>query len=548
MKIKHKLLFTSLGLVGIIAMISYTAWTVNQQQEDFALINLAGRQRMLSQKMTKEILQFQLKREYTGQSDQQLAAQVRNTMKVFDVSLSAIKESGEVPLSLDLENTGYRECPRAAEPVYSQLKKVGGIWDAFSSRINAVLDDRGDVDKALDWILANNVPLLKEMNRAVGMLQKQSEAKINALFFWLAASVVIGLGFAILGALTTLNVLKRLENVKNFATRISDGDLTAQIQPQTQDELGIIVNSLQNMADDLRQLFLNIKESANQLNGSSENLSAVSTKLLDNSGTLNQRSNTVASATEKMSKNMATVSTSAEQSTSNMNIISSSTKEMTLTVTEIAQNAEKARSITTEAVDKVGQASKSLDMLGGAARQIDNVVETIMEISEQTKLLALNATIEAARAGEAGKGFAVVANEVKELARQTNTATEDIQEKIVTMQKSTETTIADIKKINDVIANVNDTVSSIATAVEEQSITTGDISNNIRQTSEAIQYMSGSITEASNASNTIASDISSVQISSSEIKTVSSEINNNVHSLQRMSKDLNKLVDNFKLD
>jgi methyl-accepting chemotaxis protein len=138
----------------------------------------------------------------------------------------------------------------------------------------------------------------------------------------------------------------------------------------------------------------------------------------------------------------------------------------------------------------VQSAQSSVDELGAAAAQIDKIITVIVEIAEQTKLLALNATIEAARAGEAGKGFAVVAAEVKQLATQTNNATDDIRLKISSMQSSTNNTIGEIKHISGVITSVDEIVSSIAASVEEQSVTTRDISCTIGNVATIVAEMS----------------------------------------------------------
>ncbi|MBN2342349.1 MAG: hypothetical protein JXX29_23155 [Deltaproteobacteria bacterium] len=218
-------------------------------------------------------------------------------------------------------------------------------------------------------------------------------------------------------------------------------------------------------------------------------LSSISTEMLNGIEAMVQ-------ASQLLEQKMTQVSTVSENMGDRVTTVATSTEEMTATVAEIAQSAEQARGIADNAVRSVKQASAMVDSLGVAAKQISNVTETIVEIAEQTKLLALNATIEAARAGEAGKGFAVVANEVKELAQQTNSATSDIRDKIGAIQEATQQTIAEIRGITAVIAEVNDYVASIATATEEQSVTTREITENITTTSVDIGDMSGSLGEA----------------------------------------------------
>jgi methyl-accepting chemotaxis protein len=156
---------------------------------------------------------------------------------------------------------------------------------------------------------------------------------------------------------------------------------------------------------------------------------------------------------------------------------------MSQTITDIAMNADKARNITSDAVVKARSVMAVMDGLGKSATDISKVTETINSISAQTNLLALNATIEAARAGTSGKGFAVVANEVKELAHQAATATEDIRGKISSIQKSTASAVDGIKSVSGVVQEVSDIVSSIAAAIEKQSAATEEIASNIARAS-----------------------------------------------------------------
>ncbi|MBN2530918.1 MAG: hypothetical protein JXR76_31315 [Deltaproteobacteria bacterium] len=207
----------------------------------------------------------------------------------------------------------------------------------------------------------------------------------------------------------------------------------------------------------------------------------------------------VESAGAVLDETLKEVIKATERSGQNVASIAVSTEEMTSTVAEIAQSAEQARGVANNAVRSVNTASHRVDSLGKAAKQISNVTETIVEIAEQTKLLALNATIEAARAGEAGKGFAVVANEVKELAQQTNSATSDIREKISAIQEATQGTIEEINGITRVIAEVSDYVAAIATATEEQSVTTREITEMITTASTEMNDVGRSARETGSA-------------------------------------------------
>jgi methyl-accepting chemotaxis protein/iron only hydrogenase large subunit-like protein len=234
--------------------------------------------------------------------------------------------------------------------------------------------------------------------------------------------------------------------------------------------------------------------------------------------------NSIAGRTGKIADNSSNASVAAQQVSSNMGLVSLSVTDaqgamssirkaiegLTTTILDISANAEKTRDITTEAVGNVQQIESKVDQLGIASKSISTVIDTIIEIAEQTKLLALNATIEAARAGEAGKGFAVVASEVKDLARQTNEATFDIKKKIENIAQSTEGTISGIKGIGAVINNICEFVNTIATAVEEQSITTKDISDNVSRTAQSVDTIVSNVSGAAEGTRQIAENISEV--------------------------------------
>lgn len=184
---------------------------------------------------------------------------------------------------------------------------------------------------------------------------------------------------------------------------------------------------------------------------------------------------------------------------------------------------------------------------GGAADKIGKVTEVITEISEQTNLLALNATIEAARAGEAGKGFAVVANEIKELAKQTAEATVDIKVQIEGMQDTTGATINDIQAISGVINEINEVITTIATAVEEQSAATSEISENVAQASAGISEVNENVAQSSVAVQDVSRDISEISHGASEINNSSQNVNQSAKELSRLAEQLNGLVSRFKI-
>ena len=207
---------------------------------------------------------------------------------------------------------------------------------------------------------------------------------------------------------------------------------------------------------------------------------------LQNARSLNKRLGVMASAMEALSSQVIDITQHADSSQDNVNAVSRTANDLSVAASEIASKTQVACDITARAVTNVEEASEIFASLESAAAEIMKVTNTITEVSDQTKLLALNATIEAARAGEAGQGFAVVASEVKELAAQTNVANADIKQKIDIIHEAIRSSVLSMEEVSGVITQVNEIVTGIAEAAEQQSASTGDISQRMHEASEGI--------------------------------------------------------------
>jgi methyl-accepting chemotaxis protein len=390
----------------------------------------------------------------------------------------------------------------------------------------------------LGWTIAITVPENEIFSAA------SSLGRINLM---VSAAVVVIVAFTIY--LLTSSVVKPLNRVvaglKDAAQ--GEGDLTKRIEVAVKDEVGELAHWFNTFVEKIQSIISDVAQNAAGLNDSSKELADISEYLSNGAGQTSSKAITVASASEEMSTSISTVASVMEETASNLAIVASGAEEMTATINEIALNTEKGRKIAEEAVGRTSHASEQIDELGNAAQQIGKVVETITEISEQVNLLALNATIEAARAGEAGKGFAVVANEIKELAKQTATASGEIKLQVEGIQNSTQVTVDEITGIAAVVANVSEIVTSIATAIEEQSVTTKDIAKNVAQASEGVSEVNRSVAETSRTAATITVDIADVTQASSEISTSSSQINQSSSDLSRLAGTLQSMVGQFKI-
>jgi methyl-accepting chemotaxis protein len=210
-------------------------------------------------------------------------------------------------------------------------------------------------------------------------------------------------------------------------------------------------------------------------------------------------------------------------------------------------NTGKARAISEQASGQAQNITDQMQKLGQAAQEIGHVTETITNISAQTNLLALNATIEAARAGAAGKGFAVVANEIKELAKQTAEATEDIKARIAGIQGSTGSAIRDIGQITNVIRDVGGIVASIAAAIEEQATVTRDVAGNIAQASVGVQEANERVSQTAEVSRSIARDIAGVNAAVTDIRLGGEQVQSSALDLSKLAEQLGAQVAQFRV-
>jgi methyl-accepting chemotaxis protein len=230
---------------------------------------------------------------------------------------------------------------------------------------------------------------------------------------------------------------------------------------------GSCSTALNRLVTKMERMLRRVVNGVDTLYFSSAEMTRISERMAQGADLTAGKSNTVATAAEEMSVSMNSVSAASEEATTNVSMVADAVAGTTETIKTIARDSEKAKTIADSAVAQADHASEKMNALGGAADAISKVTEVITEISEQTNLLALNATIEAARAGEAGKGFAVVANEIKELARQTAEATQEIKARIEDIQHSTDETVGEMQQISEVINQVNDIVATIATSVDQ---------------------------------------------------------------------------------
>jgi len=396
---------------------------------------------------------------------------------------------------------------------------AGGERDAVTNAGNEFADQATTATEAIKNAVGSMADSFLEL-LAKNKEELHADNRSLSLSIVLTAFVTLGIGIFV-AIFLSRGIAVATQAVLAQAEAIAAGDLTRDdLKVQSHDELGDLTTAINKMSGSLKRMIMAIMEDALQVGSASEELNATSQQITANSEETSTQADVVSKAAQAVSQNLQTVATGAE--------------EMGASIKEIAKNATEAAKVATSAVKVAETATATVSKLGDSSTEIGQVIKVITSIAQQTNLLALNATIEAARAGEAGKGFAVVANEVKELAKETARATEDISRKIEAIQTDTKAAVNAIASISGVIKQINDISSTIATAVEEQNATTNEMSRNV--------------SEAAQASGEITSNIAGVAEAAQGTTRGATDTQKASQQLVETSTQLRRLVEQFKLN
>ncbi|MFG0248677.1 MAG: methyl-accepting chemotaxis protein [Phycisphaeraceae bacterium JB051] len=450
MKLRARLLL--LGLLPtliIVAMVATTSWVVNGQKFDGQNINLAGRQRMLTQKMFKELM-ISLQHMRDGKEADKAIAQTRMTMKVFDMTLAALRDGGQAPRQFVInDKTTYAQCPAATGQVATQLENVTQLWKTFDSTLDALLTGRQTADaKHINDALSQNMTLLKEMNAAVGMMQAATEARTNMLMRVQFGGLLIGL-LCVVFTVWVSTSLNRL-----------------------------------------------LKETV-------VTLTARSREMTQAAGQIAQTSHSLASGATQQAAGI-------EQITATLSELNARNDRNGQDLTESREHSQQTLRDVEDGNEAIDRLSNAMHQIKASADQTAGIIKTIEEIAFRTNLLALNAAVEAARAGEAGKGFAVVADEVRSLAHRSSEAAKSTSNLIGDAVHNAETgvtindeVIQSLSKMKQSANHVSEITLRIASTDKEQRESMHQVSQAVDQLNQLAQQNAANSEEEAAVSETL---------------------------------------------
>ena len=428
--------------------------------------------------------------------------------------------------------------------------------------------------------ITQKINILKEIENQLSQeVQTKAQALIKtatAQIWFLTLVFCVLLGLSVFFMVLTINyVLAGLKKIMEASHRMGNGDFSQMIIVDSNDEIGSLSEELNKTQGQLTEMLKDIQKLSNNLSHSSGELKAVSGQLVTGSEEMSEQTTSVSSATEEMSVNISTmaaaaeemsvnvstVSSSAEQMSHNMNTIASAIEEMSVSIEEVATNAKNASGVAEEAKSLSRSANEKMDVLNSSAQEIGQVTEMIKKIAQQTNLLALNATIEAASAGDAGKGFAVVAGEIKELANQSAQAAEEITAKITGIQKNSIDTNGVIQGVSDIIGSINESVITITSSVQQQTLAANEISANVSEANKGAGDIASSIAEISNGTiemsksagegargaSEVASSIQMVNKASNDSGNSARIVSSSADNQNVVAKELQGMVEKFRI-
>lgn len=434
-----------------------------------------------------------------GKPDESQAQQLQATQTALDENIQTI-----------INTTGSDQVLAAAKGLQQSAANLREVISQSTVELQA---SQGKNSETLRTVIPQTISeMVAQQGELAPLLQaevNQTQADLSAqrirglIFQIIVVTVLVVLAIIIMGKVRH-SIMHSVQSVEDAVKGLSQGDLTRSAVINSNDELADMSRAVNQSNATLREALGTSARTSETVRSESQMVADLTTETAKAAADSAAQASVVAGAAEQVSFNVQTVAAGAEEMGSAIREISSNANE----AARVAQEATEAAVLTTHTVEKLGKSSK----------EIDEVIRTITAIAEQTNLLALNATIEAARAGEAGKGFAVVAGEVKDLAAETAKATDYITGRIAKIQDDTDSAVSAIRRISEIISQINDFQTTIAAAVEQQTATTSEMARSVTEAASGSSTIATNIGQFAEASNQAVQPLNSLAASAADLQ------------------------------
>ncbi len=483
-----------IGAVAIFSLILifdvfYIISTLKAQKDDALIINVAGRQRMLTQKMSKNVFLLLALDKTNGLEEKNVVKELKDSMKLYDATINAFLKGGKTLSPSGKGNVFINKIEKDKKFVEDAFN----LWIRFKKEVENVLKNR-DPNSA-NYIANNNLKLLALSNKIVSALQKTAEGKIVSMkrvqYIVVLLSIVLLL-FVVF--IIKQAIISPINDFMKAFDRGVEGDLTVRVEVKNNDEIGHLSKKFNEFLSKLQEMIQAVKENTEAVSSASIEISATTEEISKSAEDQAFQSQSVASAMEELTATIEDNHRMTEDSTAKVDEMSNVTKQsseaMAKTIDSIVTISEKSAGL-----------SGLINEFGESAKGIGEILGVIIDIADQTNLLALNAAIEAARAGEAGRGFAVVADEIRKLAERTAKSIKEIEGITNTIQERAESAVIAMdeslkaieegvrlaeqsREMLDMVLKSSEEVQQITTAIStattEQAATVKEVNANIQ--------------------------------------------------------------------
>ncbi len=550
MKIKYKLpglVFIVVLLVLINLVVIFTL--LNMAEDDSLLVNLSGRQRMLTQKISKNVFLLELQGTEHGKylDREVILTDLTGALNLYDQTLNAFLKGGAIT-----DGTGKKGTISDIGKNTPVAEEAAALWNDFKDQVDRVINDDSH-DSAAEYIYKNNIKLLQLSNSIVSNLQAEADKKLalmkNFQYIVLIISVII---LVIIFLILNKIIINPLLLVREKMKKGMGGDLTSKIEVRSTDEIGQLSADYNSLLDSLVNLITNVDESISNARTVSFNLSSASEEssaaleeisvtvanMKNKTLTLDEELSNLKTEVDSIDRSISQVSEQVDQQNNLIADSSASIEQMDSSIKNIAGTTDSKMAIIEELNHIASDGEKEMLVTIDVIKEISGFTSIIMDflsvinnIASQTNLLAMNAAIEAAHAGDAGKGFAVVADEIRKLAEDTGNNSKEIsitlKKVIANIDKSGETskrTGEYFRKIVTEISDVADAMMEIKTSMRELSVGSSELTKSLAVLNDSSHLVDKSTGDIVQRSKTITSAIDSVERISNETKTGMEEV------------------------